>query len=780
MWDGERRVPEIYKFIQNNLNSTFYKVVNFKSIIVLLFFVITGNSFKAFSQLSAIHDFNRIDSVLLINEDSDTLLYPFAGGMNSCQFANLDINLDGIDDLLVFDRHGNRVLPFIVVNVSPLKFRFSPEFVEKLPLLEQWIQALDYNHDGKNDIFTYTTGGIKVYRNDSDKTLKFTQVTQPFLLSRQGSTLTNILVTYADYPAIADIDHDGDYDVLTFWGLGSFVEWHQNTSMERFGIPDSLTFEKSSSCWGHFAEGNEDNKIILDTCSSPGLYKQINGSHSDDPKHTGSTLLVNDLNADGLPDLTIGDVDFSSLVHLTNGGTLSDAKMTSQTNDFPNSVNPVAMNTFPAAMLADVNNDGQKDLLVSPFDPSLTKGKNYESSSLYLNNGTTAQPSYSLVSKSFLQDQMLDLGSGAYPVFFDYNKDGLMDLLVGNYGYSDTCIYTPANGLQCTFTAKVALLLNTGTLTKPVFRLVDRNVAHLDSLKMQSLIPSVADMDGDGDLDLICGNSAGRLVYCENTATAGQTPVFKLIDTEWQSIDAGDFTAPQLIDLDQDGLIDIVCGKRNGTLSYYKNTGSANDASFIKTSEMLGGVDVTNTQLSNYGYSVPCFYKDKQGEMLLFAGSEFGDIFVYDQINADLNGNFRLLGTIPGIKEGWRSGVCIGNLNDDTLTDMLVGNYSGGIGLFYGKPDKIFGLGEQTPTSNAILSIFPNPACTEVMIAISNDLPNNKETLLIRGMEGQIVRCFMDTEFPKLIDVSGLANGIYLVSVQTKKGVTAGKLVISR
>ena len=35
---------------------------------------------------------------------------------------------------------------------------------------------------------------------------------------------------------------------------------------------------------------------------------------------------------------------------------------------------------------------------------------------------------------------MLDLVRGL-PVFFDYNNDGLSDVLVGNYGYTDICIY---------------------------------------------------------------------------------------------------------------------------------------------------------------------------------------------------------------------------------------------------------------------------------------------------------------------------------------------------
>jgi len=240
-------------------------MVNHKIFLIQIALVVLFIHEKVSAQLSAIHDFNRIDSVLLINEGNDTLLYPFAGGLNSCQFMNIDINLDGTDDILVFDRHGYRILPFIVLASSPEKYLFKPELASLFPPIEQWMQAIDYNNDSKKDIFTYTTGGIKVYRNDSEGVLKFTLVTNPFLLSMQGSTLTNILVTSVDYPAIVDVDADGDMDVLTFWGLGSFVEWHRNTSMERFGNADSLTFEKSSSCWGQFAEGKEDNTIIIDT-----------------------------------------------------------------------------------------------------------------------------------------------------------------------------------------------------------------------------------------------------------------------------------------------------------------------------------------------------------------------------------------------------------------------------------------------------------------------------------------------------------------------------------
>jgi len=754
-------------------------VINLKVLLVLLTLFILCNNQKLLAQLSAIHDFIRADNVILVSENNDTLIYPFAGGLNSCQIMNMDLNLDGIDDLLVFDRHGNRILPFIVLPSTPGKYRFAPELATFFPPIEQWMQAIDYNNDGKKDIFTYTTGGIKVYKNESGSKLKFTQVTNPFLYSLQGTTLTNILVTSADYPAIADIDGDGDMDVLSFWTLGTYVEWHRNTSRERFGHADSLTFERSSSCWGHFAEGIEDNTVILNTCVSAGKSAQVAGTRTDDdPKHTGSTLLINDLNGDGLPDLALGDVDFSTLVQLTNGGSIADTKMISQTSSFPNSKDPVNMNLFPAAMLTDTDNDGQKDLLVSPFDPSLVKGENFKSISLYHNTRTNKQPAYQLASKSYIQDEMLDLGSGAYPVFFDYNGDGLMDLLVGNYGYTDSCFLLPDKTLKCSYTSKIALLLNEGTLIKPKFRLANRNIARLDTLHLLSLIPSVADLDGDGDMDLVCGNSFGKLNYCENIALPGLPAEFKLAVPPWQGIDVGDFSAPQLFDMDQDGLTDLICGKRNGTISYYKNTGSKQEAQYTLITELLGGVDVTNAQLSNYGYSVPCFYNDKQGDIKLFCGSEYGEVFVYDQIKNNLNGNFRLVGILPGIKEGWRSGVAIDNLNNDTLTDMLVGNYSGGMGLFFGKPDKIFGIGEKISKLIPKLTITPNPARGIISVDFPMEKTVTPELLVITDIQGNVIAKYYPDAFPFLIDVSGYKNGVYMVMAYANKGFASAKLVI--
>jgi len=703
-------------------------------------------------------------TLIVTGADDDTLHAAFAGGMNACQLGEIDLNLDGSPDLIVFDRHGNRIIPFLH---SGTRYSYSPEYSRFFPDLKEWVQIRDYNQDGKADLFTYTTGGIKVFRNDSEDTLSFTQVSYPYLVSLQGSTLTNILVTYADYPAIQDIDNDGDLDILTFWGLGSFVEWHKNSSIERYGTADSLVFEKATACWGHFAEAGESNIIHLDTCVTRGSFNNL-----DDPKHTGSTLLVHDLNADQLPDLVLGDVDFSSLVALLNGGTLEEASMVSQEDAYPDADHPVDLVSFPAAGFIDANHDGLQDLWVSPFDPSLVKSD--FSASCWLYTGTVEGLNFQ--QSNFLQDEMIDLGAGAYPLLMDVDMDGLPDLIVGNYGVLDSSWYTPATGRQCEYLSTLTLFRNTGSLQQPAFHLENSDYLGLSALKMQSLIPAAGDLDGDGDTDLICGNSKGKLVYLENIAEPGQAPQFAKADPAFRQIDAGDFSAPQIIDLDQDGWSDLVIGKRNGTMSYYRNTGQG---TFELITELLGGVDVTNTGLSYYGYLVPFFYRNEQDELLLLAGSEFGEVFVYSGISPEPQATFTFDGFLAGLNDGWRSSVAIGHLAQDTITHVFVGNYSGGLGYYQGMEVSANNLSGSSGLVDK-LRITPNPGSYQVRIDPGILFQGREAILEIIDFSGKRRSRFTVAALPCDLPVSDLSGGIYLVRVLTDSHILTGKLIISR
>jgi hypothetical protein len=821
--------------------------------LLLLIFLL---SVQAYSQFDLPLGFVKSYEAIVDDGFGNELINPWAGGLNACQFGEIDLNEDGIRDLVVFDRNGNRTLTWENQGMpGEISYIFNPSLADRLPHFDDWVIFADYNMDGLNDIFTYSKGfaGIKVYRNTGNPDEMFELVVFPYLKSFQGNGYVNVLVTYVDYPAISDLDNDGDLDMLTFWGLGSFVEFHLNESMELYGVPDSLIFRKTENCWGRFAESEESNVIYLDTCFdrstlasgiispddsavaipppsggagggvlaiSPPLGGAGGGAQaisppsggvgggayavsphsvgagggtqpgwvSDDFRHTGSTFLIFDSNGDGLDDLLLGDVDYPSPALLINGGTPRDALMTSHSFSFPDYDTPIDLLSFPVMSYLDVNNDGAKDLIVSSFDPSLVKSKNVDNNWLYINQGETDNPDFYLTNQSFLQDEMLDFGAGAVPVLFDHNNDGLLDIVVGNFGYLDSAYYGIGFNLMCDYRAQLALLENTGTISEPQFTLISRNYANLpdyfpEHKKPFAAVPTFGDLDGDGDKDMLVGNAEGTLLCFINIAPEGFPAEFQFTDQEYQSIDAGNYSAPQLFDLDNDGLLDLAVGKRNGTISFYRNTGSAQIPEFMLVTDSLGKVDVRDPNLSIFGYCVPHFYRDQAGEAHLFAGSEFGKIFYYNNIDGNLDGSFNLaMQNYLWIDEGLRNAIAIGNLNNDLYPDMIVGNYSGGLSYFAGTMPPPAGVEHSESPGLAEIRLYPNPATNFVYIdwLQSSDVKIIK--ISIMDFTGKEIQTIFDQQ--KQVDIREIKDGIFLLQIwmETSKGIKASthKLIINR
>ncbi|NYT27401.1 MAG: VCBS repeat-containing protein [Candidatus Thiodubiliella endoseptemdiera] len=109
--------------------------------------------------------------------------------------------------------------------------------------------------------------------------------------------------------------------------------------------------------------------------------------------------------------------------------------------------------------------------------------------------------------------------------------------------------------------------------------------------------PILVDIDGDGDLDLVVGEKNGTLKYYQNTGTTS-SPAYEAKtgdDNPFNGIDVGYYSTPTLADIDGDGDLDLVVGENYGTLKYYQNTGTTSSPAYeAKTGDdnPFNGIDV--------------------------------------------------------------------------------------------------------------------------------------------------------------------------------------------
>ena len=466
-------------------------------------------------------------------------------------------------------------------------------------------------------------------------------------------------------------------------------------------------------------------------------------------------------------DLVLGDVSFNNLNLLINDGDSQFATMNDVNQNFPignGSGTSAFIESFPAAFYVDVNNDNARDLIVSPNTNN--NAEDFESIMLFLNTASDNSPSFEFQQTNFLQEQTLDFGTGAYPAILDYNNDGLKDLIIGNYGYHQD--NNPSSQL--------ALLRNIGSPIEPHFEVVDRDFANLSMLALDTAIgasvnglsPAFADLDDDGDQDLILGDSNGRIHYFKNTASIGSEPQFELENVNFYSIDINQYASPFLFDMNEDGLVDLVIGKVDGTLSYAQNNGTATNPVFDVLTNNFGSVSVSNND-GSYGFSKPFIYKENE-EINLLVGSESGRIYHYNGITNNISGTFNLVDSyFHGIDEGKNCAIVFDDFTNDNKRDLVLGMQTGG--LLYYKNEAFSNNYSELIQSD--IDIYPNPSSSFLIIE-----PKNVSTKIsIYSIIGRLITS-QEINGTTKINVKDYEPSTYLVRIEQPQRAFWKKIII--
>jgi hypothetical protein len=201
-----------------------------------------------------------------------------------------------------------------------------------------------------------------------------------------------------------------------------------------------------------------------------------------------------------------------------------------------------------------------------------------------LNQGTNAQPVYATPFKLMTGESALETFGWPSPNFADFDDDGDLDLLCGEFLDGFTYFENVGTRTQPRHAAGRRLTVPPGAeaLALPSAWKAKREATSLPgsprplTMDLEMITPVAIDWNKDGHFDLIVGDEDGRVAFVENTGnfTSDHTPLFlppRYFQQEAAELKFGALATPFGFDWDGDGDMDLLSGNTAGYIGWFEN-----------------------------------------------------------------------------------------------------------------------------------------------------------------------------------------------------------------
>ncbi len=464
-------------------------------------------------------------------------------------------------------------------------------------------------------------------------------------------------------PYFVDIDNDGDQDLFLGEFSGTFF-YYENT-----GSASSATFVQRTGA------ANPLNGFDVGSFSTPAFV---------------------DIDNDGDFDMFAGETG-ANFNYFENTGTAASPTFVQRTGA-ANPLNGASVGSrWSAPFFVDIDNDGDFDMF---------SGDEYGGIFHWENTGTAGSPTFVQRTGGANPLNTVNLAQYTAPTFVDVDNDGDFDSVIGDSS-GDTFYFE-----------------NTGTAAAATFtpRTGSSNPFNGDNVGFCSA-PTLVDIDNDGDFDIFIGEFVGNVNFfelSEITVKATFDLVEEATDDPLSGEDIGSRSAPDFVDIDNDGDFDMFAGETAGIVNYYENTGTASAPTFVQrtgASNPMNGYDVGLR-------STPDFVDiDNDGDFDLFVGEQAGITNYYENTGTASAPTFvqRTGGSNPmnGFDIGNRSDPEFVDIDNDGDFDVFVGEENGNINYFEntgtaGAPTFVVRTGANNPFNGVDVGTNSSPAATDL------------------------------------------------------------------